>query len=633
MKKLFLAILFISFFSNSNAQVFLVDTIYYHGNPDNRINLIIMGDGYQSGEMTQFRLDAQTVTDYFLNIEPFNTYENFFNVFAIEVISNESGANHPATATDENTVTQPVAIVDNYLKTTFDFGGTHRCVLSNQSGIVYSVANINFPAWDYINVIINSTYYGGCASGIAYTTMNSSSAEVFAHEFGHIFGQLSDEYESGAAGCNPGNAQRVNVSQEIDTSLLVWKNWLTTAPIPTPPGVACNLIGLYEGAQYCDSNWYRPKCDCKMRSLNQPFCEVCYEQLIYKISTKVKYIENPLPLSTSLFLCRDEQKLFSVNVLNNKDSTIRAQWFVDNVLVSNNSSFYNYNSSMFSTGNHQLKVVTYDTTLKARKQLTSYSQTWNLNVFSASIFALDTVNFCTPDSVRLKSSTSSTYSYQWLKNNVVISGETDSMLTVKNSGSYSVIVTKGNCKDTTAQINVAVIQSPTAEIALQGNDTICSGDSVLMSTSFCNSCIGQWKRNGIDIVGANQNSFFANTTGSYTIEIMDTVSGCFSLSETQDVFIDICTDVGFINEGNTILIYPNPSAGKILIEGNSKDKKTITIEVFNLLGNFLTTLVNNELFSERNVREIDCSELPAGIYFLKIKTESKIYLNRLIILK
>ena len=90
------------------SQVFVVDTIYYHGDPDNRINLVIIGDGYPNGEISQFRLDTHTVADYFLAIEPFKTYQNFFNFFAIEVVSNESGTDHPGTASDEAIVSQPV---------------------------------------------------------------------------------------------------------------------------------------------------------------------------------------------------------------------------------------------------------------------------------------------------------------------------------------------------------------------------------------------------------------------------------------------------------------------------------------------------------------------------------------------
>ena len=56
MKKYFLIFFLFSFFNNSNAQTFVVDTVYYHGNPDNRINLIIMGDGYQTSELNKFRI-------------------------------------------------------------------------------------------------------------------------------------------------------------------------------------------------------------------------------------------------------------------------------------------------------------------------------------------------------------------------------------------------------------------------------------------------------------------------------------------------------------------------------------------------------------------------------------------------
>ena len=94
--RLFL-ILFCLLALSTRGQVFTVDTIAYSGNPNNRINLVIMGDGYTSSEMIKFRSDAQLVTNYFFSVPPFSRYQNFFSVFAIEVLSNESGNDHPGT--------------------------------------------------------------------------------------------------------------------------------------------------------------------------------------------------------------------------------------------------------------------------------------------------------------------------------------------------------------------------------------------------------------------------------------------------------------------------------------------------------------------------------------------------------
>ncbi|MBK8364980.1 MAG: hypothetical protein IPL24_15340 [Bacteroidetes bacterium] len=63
------------------AQVFKVDTLLYNGDPDNRINLVIMGDGYTISDTTLFRTNAMSVMNYFISTPPFNMYSNFFNFF------------------------------------------------------------------------------------------------------------------------------------------------------------------------------------------------------------------------------------------------------------------------------------------------------------------------------------------------------------------------------------------------------------------------------------------------------------------------------------------------------------------------------------------------------------------------
>lgn len=56
------------------------------------VTLAVLSEGYQESEMAQFRLDAKQGIDALFNTEPFKTYKNYFNVWFLEVASNESGA-------------------------------------------------------------------------------------------------------------------------------------------------------------------------------------------------------------------------------------------------------------------------------------------------------------------------------------------------------------------------------------------------------------------------------------------------------------------------------------------------------------------------------------------------------------
>ena len=343
-----------------NAQTFKVDTLVYNGSSSNHIDIVLMGDGYKSTEMAKFRADAQLNVDYFLSQAPFNLYNKFFNFFAIEVVSVDSGNDHPGNAADEATYTGhpagPIMSVNNYLQTKFDYAGSyHRLVASANTTLINSIATTNVPQYDYISVLVNSPYYGGSGGTILYSTMDPSATEVFVHEFGHTFGGLQDEYDYGypASSCTAGTTQMVNVSQRKDSNV-VWKKWLKRplTTYPTAPLTNCNDIGIYTGAKYCAANWYRPKCYCKMRVLGYPFCEVCSEQLILKVSQKVNYINTFTPSNLTQSICKNVVLPFSVTLVNTTDNTVRTQWFVDNVLVNNNSLNYSFNSANYTTGSH-----------------------------------------------------------------------------------------------------------------------------------------------------------------------------------------------------------------------------------------------------------------------------------------
>ena len=105
------SILFSLFFSAASAQVFKLDTLRYNGESETRINFVILSDGYLKSQLPEFIEDATDFTRSLLNTRPFNHYENYFNVFAISVPSNEEGA-----------ARDPSNLIDNYFGSTFNFG-------------------------------------------------------------------------------------------------------------------------------------------------------------------------------------------------------------------------------------------------------------------------------------------------------------------------------------------------------------------------------------------------------------------------------------------------------------------------------------------------------------------------------
>jgi hypothetical protein len=80
-----------------------VETIINIGSPANRVDIVILGDGYTAADMPKYKTDVQNAMTQFFNNEPFGEYRNFFNVHRVDVISSQSGADHPERALFVNT--------------------------------------------------------------------------------------------------------------------------------------------------------------------------------------------------------------------------------------------------------------------------------------------------------------------------------------------------------------------------------------------------------------------------------------------------------------------------------------------------------------------------------------------------
>ena len=62
------------------------------GPPSQRLNLIIMGDGYQLDQQSIFRADVDRNLSVMWATEPFRTYRNYINIYAVEIASIDYGS-------------------------------------------------------------------------------------------------------------------------------------------------------------------------------------------------------------------------------------------------------------------------------------------------------------------------------------------------------------------------------------------------------------------------------------------------------------------------------------------------------------------------------------------------------------
>ncbi len=349
------------------AQKFEADTIQYSGDITKRINLVILSDGYQQHELSRFTEDAKKFSDAFFAESPYKEYQNYFNVFAIKVPSNESGANHPGTATDVTEPDHPVKEVDNYFGSTFDYYNIHRLLVPINSSAISNVLATNFPSYDLVLILTNSPYYGGSGGAYATASLHSSSTEIAIHEIGHAFARLNDEYYAG-----DGYAREAyNMTQETSPSAVKWKNWYST-----------NEIGIY---QHCcggnSATWYRPHQNCKMRYLGQPFCAVCIEATIETVHSLVSPVKAHTPTSNTIATDFSPLKL-ELGIINPLPNTLKINWLLNGDAFESNTEFVSISANSIKKGLNTLTATIQDTTqllrVNGHEDSHTYSVSWTL---------------------------------------------------------------------------------------------------------------------------------------------------------------------------------------------------------------------------------------------------------------
>ncbi len=319
------------------------------GSRSRRLNLTVIGDGYQASERNLFLQHLKTFVDEVVYKDvPLMEYSNYFNVYAIFVASNESGADDPSKG----------IIRDTYFNANYDKDIVRLLNIDNAKA--HTILNKFVPESDMQFCIVNSATYGGSGGQIAVA--NYSTPQIIAHENGHTFAKLGDEYEY--AGANPWESP--NTTKFTSRNLIRWKHWIDAAtPVPTPKtNQYTNAMGLFEGAAYNSTGWYRPKQNCRMRTNGIPFCSTCAEAYILNLYDKISPIDSSFPPNAST-LSMKRPTVFMVTPMRPLQHALKLQWFVDGIPQPTNigETF----SSNLTDGRHTVKVRVSDTTDVVRR--------------------------------------------------------------------------------------------------------------------------------------------------------------------------------------------------------------------------------------------------------------------------
>ena len=288
------------------------------GDPADKLDLLILGDGYTAAERSKFERDARRLTAVFFATSPFKERQRDINVWGLVPASPVSGVTRPSQHIYKHTP----------LGTTYDAFDTERYVLTFENRAFRDIA-ANAP-YDAVEILVNSATYGGGGIYGLYSTVAADSVwapYIFVHEFGHHIAGLADEYYTSDVAYLPA-ADRVepwepNATALLDPAALKWKDLVAAGHAAADavaergvralhkrgPATAAQIraanrperemdalmreeqardtpllntgphggkVGAFEGANYEARGYFRPQADCIMFTRDQvPFCAVC----------------------------------------------------------------------------------------------------------------------------------------------------------------------------------------------------------------------------------------------------------------------------------------------------------------------------------------------------------------------
>ena len=293
-----------------------------NGDPSEKVDILLLGDGYTAKERGKFVKDAWRLTETLFRTEPFKSRRKDINVWALCPPSAESGVSRPSTGVYRTT---PIGA-------TYDVFGSERYVLTMENRAMREIAC--WAPYEFVEILVNNETYGGGGIYNLFSTVaagNDWANYIFVHEFGHHMAGLADEYYTSPVAYQPPSEivepWEPNVTATTERGMIKWKDLIgATTPLPTPwpkeefetfsrgiqerrrqiraerrPesvmsalfreeqehemklfGAApfASAIGAFQGANYDAKAFYRPQVDCIMFTRNEvPFCAACNRAL------------------------------------------------------------------------------------------------------------------------------------------------------------------------------------------------------------------------------------------------------------------------------------------------------------------------------------------------------------------
>jgi hypothetical protein len=305
---------------------------------------------------------------------------------------------------------------------------------------------------------------------------------------------------------------------------------------------------------------------------------------------------------SGLNVCNGDSVLLTAN----SGANYTWQWYqgVASVTGATSNTYY-----AKTAGSYTVKIDSASST--ATSQPVVITANCGTDTLTATIIPSGT-NVCNGDSVLLRANGGINYTYQWYLGLAPVTGATSSTYYAKTAGGYTVVIDSASFSTTSLPVAItancgsgtitAIISAP--------NTNICNGDSVLLTANTGTGYTYQWNLDGTAINAATAVTYYAKTTGSYTV----TIDSASAIGTSPFVAI---TDTGCVNGINNIAadnfsIYPNP-ASTLLNINSSENLAGSDLQVYDLVGR----LVISQVLTGTN-NAVDVAKLANGTYIFRI---------------
>jgi hypothetical protein len=248
-------------------------------------------------------------------------------------------------------------------------------------------------------------------------------------------------------------------------------------------------------------------------------------------------------------------------------------------------------------------------------------------------------NLCTANiNLSVKNLSGTGITYQWLKDGKNIPNATNSILSISESGSYTVTFSQNNCKATSIPFVITNTGVSVSTKPVAGKYLLITGSSTTLQaiTTGGGSYTYQWMKDGVSITNATNASVTIRQSGKYSVRVnlgkCSSVSGTIEFVPVSNSRIMAIEDDEKNIPEDDLMLSPNPTNEWLKIQYFTKEKTNLepAIEIINSLGMSVLSVKlekNNEQFYSK---EINVKDLTTGMYFVRIIDGEKFLVRRFV---